>query len=340
MTTDTGSSPRVALVTTLLNEAATVDALLASVAAQTRPPDEIRLVDGGSTDDTVARARAWATRGLPLAVEVRPGANISAGRNAAIAATRAPIVAVTDAGVALAPDWLEQLVAPFADARVDVVCGFFRAAPRTAFEHALGATTLPDETDVAPDRFLPSSRSVAFRRSAWERVGGYPEWLDYCEDLVFDLALRNAGCGFAWQPRAVVYFRPRPTLRAFFRQYYLYARGDGKADLWRKRHAIRYATYLVLMPALLALARRRPAVGAPALLLGAAYVRRPYQRLWRSTADQPLAVRLAALPLPPLVRLAGDVAKMLGYPVGIAWRLQTGHNLKSTRAGWTRRASR
>jgi glycosyltransferase involved in cell wall biosynthesis len=314
----------VALVATVLNEGATIDALLASVAAQTRPPDEVRLVDGGSTDDTVARARAWAARGLPLTVEVRPGAGISAGRNAAIAATSAPLVAVTDAGVRLAPDWLAYLTRPFADPGVDVVAGFFHAAPRSAVEYALGATTLPLEEDVDPARFLPSSRSVAFRRAAWERVGGYPEWLDYCEDLVFDLALLRAGCRFAFEPRAVAYFRPRPTLRAFYRQYYLYARGDGKADLWRKRHAIRYGTYLGLLLLLLVLARRQPALALPALALAGAYLRRPYQRLWQLTAGQPARVRLATLPWPPLIRLTGDVAKMLGYPAGVAWRLRHG----------------
>ena len=314
---------RVALVATVLNEGATIDALLASVAAQTRPPDEVRLVDGGSTDDTVARARAWAARGLPLTVAVRPGAGISAGRNAAIAATEAPLVAVTDAGVRLAPDWLAHLTRPFADPVVDVVAGFFHAAPRTAFEHALGATTLPSEEDLDPARFLPSSRSVAFRRAAWARVGGYPEWLDYCEDLVFDFALLRAGCRFAFEPAALAYFRPRPTLRAFYRQYYLYARGDGKADLWRKRHAIRYWTYLGL-PLLGALVRRQPALALPALALAAAYLRRPYQRLWQLTAGQPKTVRLAALSWPPLIRLTGDVAKMLGYPAGVAWRLRHG----------------
>lgn len=313
----------VALVATVLNEGASVDALLASVAAQTRRPDEIRLVDGGSTDDTVARAHAWAARGLPLTVEVRPGANIAQGRNAAIAATTAPLVAVTDAGVALAADWLARLVAPFADPRVDVVAGFFQGAPRTAFEAALAATTLPTADEIAPARFLPSSRSVAFRRAAWARVGGYPEWLDYGEDVVFDLRLRAAGCRFAWAPRAIAHFRPRPSLRAFWRQYYLYARGDGKADLWRRRQAVRYGTYLGLLPLGLWLLARRPALALPpALLLGGAYLRRPYARLRPLLRSQPPGWQLRALALPPLLRLAGDVAKMAGYPVGVAWRLR------------------
>lgn len=314
---------RVALVVTVRNEGATLDALLASVAAQTRWPDECVLTDGGSTDDTVARARAWAARGLPLRVVEAPGANIAQGRNLAIAATTAPLVAVTDAGVVLAPDWLERLCAPFADPAVDVVAGFFRGAPYTPFEAALAATTLPVEADVVPARFLPSSRSVAFRRAAWQRVGGYPEWLDYCEDVVFDLALRRAGCRFVWEPRALAYFRPRPSLHAFFRQYYRYARGDGKADLWRGRHLIRYSVYLGLLPAGLALLHQRPLVGGAVLLPPVvAYLRRPYARLLPLLRGRPWLWWALALPLPPLVRLVGDVAKMLGYPVGVAWRLR------------------
>ena len=108
----------------------------------------------------------------------------------------------------------------------------------------MGATVLPAREDVSPERFLPSSRSVAFRKAAWAAAGGYPEWLDYSEDLVFDLALKARGCRFVFVPQALAYFRPRGSLRAFYLQYYRYARGDGKADLWRKRHAIRYATYL------------------------------------------------------------------------------------------------
>jgi glycosyltransferase involved in cell wall biosynthesis len=304
----------------VLDEAAGVDELFASIAAQTRPPDQIVVADGGSIDDTVAAVAAWRDRGLPVEVLICPGANISAGRNAAIGHVQADLIAVTDAGVRLDPGWLAALIAPFESPEPpDVVAGFFEPDPRSTFELALGATTLPTREDVRPERFLPSSRSVAFTRAAWERVGGYPEWLDYCEDLVFDLALQAAGYRFAWAPDAVVHFRPRPTARAFFRQYYLYARGDGKADLWRTRHAIRYATYLGLAPVLV-LARSRPWLLAPLALAAAGYVRRPYARLWPGLAPLPARQRAVAIAWVPLIRLIGDVAKMLGYPSGIAWR--------------------
>jgi GT2 family glycosyltransferase len=198
----------------------------------------------------------------------------------------------------------------------DVASGFFRADPHTVFERALGATTLPTREDVDANRFLPSSRSVLFRRSAWEKVGGYPEWLDYCEDLVFDLALKRAGSRFLFVPQAIAHFRPRGSLRTFFRQYYLYARGDGKAGLWPRRHAIRYAAYLI---AILAVATRNRIVWL--LPLGvAAYTRRPYDRL--DVTGLSLLETGYALTLVPVIRFVGDVAKMLGYPVGVGWRLR------------------
>lgn len=313
---------RVALCLTVLNEADNLDALFASVAAQTRQPDEIVVVDGGSTDGTPDVVRAWQERGLPIALRVQAGANISAGRNAAISQAASPIVAVTDAGVRLDPRWLAALTAPFdGPDPPDVVSGFFRSSPRSAFETALGATTLPDATEIDPARFLPSSRSVAFRRSAWERAGGYPEWLDYCEDLLFDFALQDAGCRFAWAPDAVVHFRPRPTARTFYLQYYRYARGDGKADLWRKRHAIRYATYLGLPLGLLA-ARSQRWLLLPMALAVTGYLRRPYWRLWPVLPTLSPTERAVALAWVPLIRLIGDVAKMAGYPVGWVWRLR------------------
>ena len=313
------STATVSVVVTVRDEEASIGALLASLAAQGRQADEIVIVDGGSTDGTPAILAVWAAR-LPLRVLVRPGANISAGRNAGIAAARGAIVAVTDAGVRLAPGWLAALLAPFeADPTVQVVGGFFAPDPQTPFEAALGATTLPTRADVRPATFLPSSRSLALRRTAWEGVGGYPEWLDYCEDLIFDLKLREASGPFAFAPDALAHFRPRPTLRAFWHQYFRYARGDGKAGIFARRHAIRYATYLGL-GAFLARGWRSPALWPFVALAGAGYLRHPYARLLPALAPfAPLGRAWALVAVPP-IRLAGDLAKCVGYPVGLWWR--------------------
>lgn len=326
----------VTVIATVYNEARAIERLLDSLAAQTRPPDEVVICDGGSSDGTADLITAWAAKqpGTPqVRLIVAPGANISQGRNLAIEAAAGPLIAVTDAGVRLEAGWLGALVRPFEaagtpQARPDAVAGFFVPDVTGVFQTAMAATVLPLADEIDPARFLPSSRSVAFTKAAWASAGGYPEWLDYCEDLIFDLcinALHPAQpSGFAWAPEARVHFRPRERLSSFWTQYYRYARGDGKADLWRKRHAVRYLTYGVALPALLGhalfgiFARWLGWVG---LAVGiAVYCGRPWLRLVRLGRDLSPGQWLRAALWVPVIRAVGDAAKMAGYPVGLWWR--------------------
>lgn len=310
----------VSLCLTVLNESVSIDELMTSVVNQTRLPDEMVIVDGGSNDDTVERIEQYRDR-LNIRVLSQPGATISAGRNRAIREAAGEVIAVTDAGVRLVPNWLKVLVEPIEDGKYDVVAGFFKADPRNVFEVAMGATVLPFEEDIDPAGFLPSSRSIAFRNEVWEAVGGYPEWLDYCEDLLFDLEYRRKGFTQGWAPAAIAHFRPRSTLRSFWLQYYRYARGDGKADLWRKRQAARYATYFVGAPVGIVLgARYRPLL--PLLgLAGLVYLKAPILRFLRLSRQLTVREKATGLLWLPIIRLTGDFAKMAGYPAGVRWRI-------------------
>lgn len=322
---------KISVILTVLNEGESIRGVLDSLAAQTRPPDEVVIADGGSRDNTAAILRAYAAAGrLPLRVIEAPGTNISQGRNAAIRLATGDVIAATDAGVRCAPDWLERLTLPLSPIpdggegrmRGSIVAGFFHPDPKNVFEVAMGATVLPEARDVNPQTYLPSSRSVAYLKSAWEAVGGYPEWLDYCEDVIFDLKLRQKFGPFLFVPEAVVHFRPRGSLRAFARQYYFYARGDGKANLFPRLHAIRYFTYLVAAPLLVYAALTvSPWLWLVGLLAGLAYLRVPLRRLWPQLPALAWPDRLKALLYVPVIRVVGDVAKMVGYPAGIAWRL-------------------
>lgn len=316
------SNMKVSLIATVKNEGEALRPLLDSMIDQTRQPDEIVICDGGSTDETqliLEEYQQW----LPLRVVVSPGSNISQGRNRAIAEATGDIIAGTDAGVVLSPTWLEEITAPFVEDAVQVVSGWFEADPYTDFEVVMGSTVLPTVDDIDPATFLPSSRSVAFRKSAWAEVGGYPEWLEHSEDLVFDMALRDRFGPFAFAPGAVVYFRPRSSLRAFYRQYFAYARGDGKANLWVRRHIIRYGTYLLALPLMLRWIWREKWIGWVLMALGiGAYSRRPAERLWTNTWGWRPPARARAFALIPIIRLVGDIAKMAGYPAGVWWRVR------------------
>ena len=321
---------KVSVILTVLNEEHAVRAVLESLAAQTRPPDEVVIAEGGSHDTTLGALRDYAETGrLPLHVMETPGANISQGRNAAIRAATGDVIAVTDAGVRCDPTWLEKLTAPlihdqqsaFGVLHPPMVAGFFRADSENMFEIAMGATVLPEARDVNPRTYLPSSRSVAFRKSAWEAVGGYPEWLDYCEEVVFDLRLRQKYGPFAFVPEAAVHFRPRGSLPAFARQYYRYARGDGKANLFPAQHAVRYFTYLAAAPLVVYAALTiSPWLWLLGVAAGLAYIRLPLRRVWPRLRGLAWLDKLRALLYIPLIRVVGDAAKIAGYPAGVVWR--------------------
>src|SRR4051794_1298089 len=122
---------QVSLIVTVFNEGESIRSLMDTLDAQSPQPDEIVITDGGSTDSTVSILKEY-TEKLPLKIVEVPGANISRGRNEAIRAAQGPIIAVTDAGVRLHPNWLEEIVKPMElQADVENVAGFFVPDPRS-----------------------------------------------------------------------------------------------------------------------------------------------------------------------------------------------------------------
>ncbi len=325
----------VSVVATVYNEAPNIDEWLDALLEQSRSPDEIVIADGGSNDGTIAAIERRCSRSdIPIVFIVSPGANISQGRNLAIERASGSLIAVTDAGTRASVDWLERIIAPLERGEADVVAGFFVPRLRSRWERALAATTLPDAAEIAAQRFLPSSRSMAFRRCWFDTGVRYPEWLDFCEDVVWDLAMKRAGARFAFASDARVTFSVRPSPRSFGLQYFRYARGDGKAGLFARRHALRYATYVGLG---LALKRQHARELLFTAILGVAYVARPLVRL--RARDRAIGLRardsLAIVPLVITLRALGDGAKMVGYPVGLCWRIRRFGGL-GWRTAWPR----
>lgn len=303
---------KVSLITTVLNAADRVEAFLESVSWQTRPPDEVIVVDGGSSDRTLDVLRD--AEGITLLEE--PGANIARGRNVAVAAATHEVLAVSDADCVLEHDWLEKLLDPL-EAGADVSMGFYRPLAESFLHRAMACVNLPDAEELDETTFMPSGRSVAFTREALERAGGYPEWLDIGEDMFVNHRFRELGLDMRLALDAIVNWPMRDSLGATWRQYFRYARGDAIAGMYPERHALRFGVYSAALYAW----STRGALRKIATLAGAgAYARTPLRRAAERFEDP--AERAKAMVAVPALMAFVDVAKMSGYLAGLPRRRQ------------------
>lgn len=240
----TDNSLRVSLVIPVRNEQESLSELLSSISRQTRRPDEIVFVDGGSDDQTVNMLRAAAEHESSIRVVEAGPATPGRGRNLGIENARHDWIAFTDAGIRLEPDWLSQLLAK-ADGTTDVIYGSYRPTTASFFERC--AALLYAHPTVIRDGLRmrgPVVPSSLLRREAWEKVGGFPD-LRASEDLIFMERLEQAGCRIAWAPKAVVWWRPQSTVAGTFGRFAAFSRANVWAGRERQWHLGIARAYLV-----------------------------------------------------------------------------------------------
>ncbi|GAG59882.1 unnamed protein product, partial [marine sediment metagenome] len=115
----------ISIVVTVKNEGEEIENLLNSLFNQSLKAKEITIVDGGSTDNTVEKLKRFKDKMPNLNIEIKRGFNISQGRNFAIKNCDTELIAVTDGGVELKQDWLENLFDSFKyNKDAEVVGGF------------------------------------------------------------------------------------------------------------------------------------------------------------------------------------------------------------------------
>lgn len=239
---------RISLITTTLNEEDSIDDFLNSLFDQTRMPDEIIIVDANSTDETVKKINTFSKnfRKIPIKLYVLPG-NRSVGRNEAVKRCSHQIIAVTDAGCYLKNDWLEEITKPFTcDESIDVVAGWYQPMAQTKWQKALTKVLNFKLEKINVNTFLPSARSVAFKKKVFYEVGGFDERYSYNEDTPFDLKLKKIGAKFFFQPKALVYWVIPNNYRHLYQTIWRYAYGDGEARLWLSQYKIIFSFWILL----------------------------------------------------------------------------------------------
>lgn len=313
---------KVSICITVFNEERTIAPLLDSLLAQTKNPSEIVIVDGGSNDNTVQIIKHYQKKDKRIRLLMELG-TVAHGRNVAIDLSHYTIIAHTDAGCVAEKDWLQKLTEPFKHKEIDLVAGFYKMQAKTSLQTAMNVYH-----GVPPERFdatgfLPSARSVAFRKKVWEEVGGYSEKLDKAgEDTLFIYEAIEKGFKIARVKEASVVWN-EPGNLSFWdstKKFYQYAKGDAQAGIWwhpqmqLSTHNIKISAIFVrYFLGLLLLMMSFKNISFLALL----FFGFSLYLAWSIFKWRDVITELKARIWLPIIQISSDLAVMAGFTVGI-----------------------
>jgi glycosyltransferase involved in cell wall biosynthesis len=192
--------PTVSVIVPARDAAATIGAALEALAHQDFDAEyDVLVVDDGSSDETAVIAESAPG---PVRVLRQAPSGPAAARNAGAAAAAADALAFTDADCVPAPGWLRAGHRALAGA--DLVQGRVRPDPsarRMPFDRTI---------TVSSEYGLYETASLFVRRSAFDSVGGFEDWLgatmgkQLAEDVWFGWRVRRSGARTAFCEDAVV----------------------------------------------------------------------------------------------------------------------------------------
>jgi len=260
--------PLVTVVIPARNEEQAIAACLEAILHQDYDKLEVLVIDGGSTDRTRQIVNTYSAQDPRVRLISGRAGSIPRSLNAALATARGTWLVRVDGHSTIPSNYVSTALS-IAQGGGWVALGGRKEAVATtplglAIAAALGSRfgvgnslyhygTEPTIVDHIP--FGVYLAQVA------RDIGGWDERLTVNEDFEFDQRVRHAGFDVLFDPRLVVYWRCRETIRDLFRQYMRY--GAGKpAVAWlhprslQARHLAPPALVLVLGTALIALPRR------------------------------------------------------------------------------------
>jgi glycosyltransferase involved in cell wall biosynthesis len=208
---------RVSVIVPAYNAEATLGRCLVALQHQTRSPDEIIVVDDGSSDGTAELARR---HGVRVVRQVNAGP--AAARNAGAQAAQGDLLLFTDADCAPVRDWVERLIAPFSDPAVAGAKGVYRTVQAEPL-----ARFVQIEYEDKYDRMRGRERidfvdtySAAYRRDLFLQVGGFDTTFPTAsvEDQEFSFRLAEAGHWLVFVPDAFVVHIHDRTLAEYIRR--------------------------------------------------------------------------------------------------------------------------
>jgi len=245
------------LISTVYNEEKSISEFIKSINEQSEYPDEIIIVDGGSTDQTVEILQENLSKLLNFKIIIDKTCSkkysrgpIAKGRNVAIFNATYEHILVTDAGCVLDKNWVKEMKRPFLENSADIVIGWYKAKITNSFQAEIADIFCPPIAMINTKKFLPSSRSLGFKKKLWSAAGGYPENSYTAEDTLFDLKIFKLTKNIVFTDKAYVYWEVPKDNEELVKKLYQYGYGEGQQKIFLLKNFARI--FLLFFPPLLA----------------------------------------------------------------------------------------
>ncbi|MEO1193145.1 MAG: glycosyltransferase family 2 protein [Pseudomonadota bacterium] len=212
------AAPNATIVVRALNEGKYLGPLFSALKQQNRQDFDIILVDSGSTDRSVAIAEEHGVQVVHIAKD-----DFTFGRSLNYGCRVAKgdfLVLLSAHTLPMNDDWLNELLAPFADPNVKVSYGMQRGGDENKFsERCLMQSWFPDSDIVPQAGYFCNNANCAIRREDWQRRP-YDESLTGLEDLHWAKQAVAEGGLVAYASRAGIYHIHEETWDKVRKRYY------------------------------------------------------------------------------------------------------------------------
>ncbi len=177
------------------NEAGTVEKLLDSLVGQTRPADEIVLIDSDSTDATVAAIKSYSSK-LPIRLITAKGKGATIARNEGAAIAAGDLLLFIDADVQLPPSLVEEMMQQIEKRRLEVG-GFSQRMKAKSRSMRAGARAMNGYVRAMSFTPWPIFFSCFFMtKKRHKQIGGLDTEIWIMEDYDYAYRARKAGAKF------------------------------------------------------------------------------------------------------------------------------------------------
>jgi glycosyltransferase involved in cell wall biosynthesis len=214
----------ISVVITVKNEEKHISDLLDSLVIQEKP-FEIIIVDAHSEDRTRKIVKKYQKEYDFIHLYEKSGSR-GEGRNYGVKKAKGEFVAFTDGDDIVNPFWLREIRKSFKEG-ADIVAGKTIYIGYGPWEKLERVELFYRGFDVT----YPSC-NLAYRKSLFEKIGGFDPWFITAEDIDLNIRAVDAGGKIVYNPNAIVYHRTRDSFYAFTKQAFW--NGYGRKQLTMK----------------------------------------------------------------------------------------------------------